>query len=173
MKSNRTKTEVVVMAPAPTSSIGNAETMLNDLIQRKVAEVLASNQSAIFEPFFQTQGVATQLRRLQSVIEQRKWSYYFEDHGCLICDTKDVPHASVGMCLSCVRRTKNRLEVSMRKRDAEARRADPYKPARLQAPPDQVRKRDGSQCLDLEEAAMQALVPAIAALTKPRARRLR
>jgi hypothetical protein len=172
MKSkNQTKTEIVVM-PAQTFPIGNAETMLNDLIQRKVAEVLASNQSAIFEPFFQTKSITTQLRKLQSVIEQRKWSFYFEDHGCLICNTTDVPHASLGMCLSCLRRTRHRLEVSMRKRDAEARRAEPYKPARLE-PLEQVRKRDGSQCLDLEEAARQALVPAIAALTKPRARRLR
>lgn len=172
-KSKRAKTEIVVMAaPLQHPPLESADAMLNDLIQRKVAEVLASNEAAILEPFFQTKSITTQLRKLQSVTEQRKWSFYFEDYGCLICNTKDVPHSSLGMCQRCIGRTKSRLVVSMRRREAEARRAEPYKLAKL-ASLDEVRKRDDSQCLDLEEAAKLALVPAIAALVKPRVRRLR
>jgi hypothetical protein len=155
-KSKKSKAEIVVFAPASRPSpIDNAETMLNELIQRKVAEALAANESVMLQPFFQTKAVATSLRKLQNVHELRKWSFYFDDHGCLICGTKDVPHASLGMCTSCLRRTSNRLIASVRRRSNEHKQSG-----------------DDSRCVDLQDVAKVALAPAIAALTKPRPRRL-
>jgi len=43
------------------------------------------------------------------VAERNKWSWYFETHGCLICETKKVGHAGLGMCINCKWRTKKRL----------------------------------------------------------------
>jgi hypothetical protein len=78
----------------------NMET-LDALVQQRVAEVFAERDEFIFEPFFRTRQVATEIRRLQTVPERRKWSIYFERHGCVSCLKRDQPYASSGFCNKC------------------------------------------------------------------------
>jgi hypothetical protein len=59
----------------------------------------------VFEPFFRSRQVAYELKRLQTVPEQQKWSIRYERKGCLICQTKEQIHVGCGMCQNCYQRT--------------------------------------------------------------------
>jgi hypothetical protein len=144
-----------LLPPRRATSIQNAEAMLNQLVQRKVAEAVANQASIAFEPFFRDQAVANQIKRLQDVHWQNKFSYRFEDYGCMICNTKSAPHASLGLCSKCLHREHSRLIACVK------RRADAH-----------ARLHDDRQVLDLESIAREAIMPAVAAL-KPRSRRQR
>jgi hypothetical protein len=61
-------------------------------------------------PFFRNRETASAIRRSQRVPEQKQWATYFEAWGCLICQRRDVPHASNGMCHNCRMRTYGRLK---------------------------------------------------------------
>lgn len=74
---------------------------LQKLVQQQVAEALAQREAAVFEPFFRSRQVAYELRRLQSVPEQKKWSVYYERHGCQQCKGADRIHAGNGYCPRC------------------------------------------------------------------------
>jgi hypothetical protein len=75
--------------------------MLDALVQKRVAEMLAARDDFVFEPFFRTRQVAYEIRRLQTVPERKKWGIFFERHGCLSCHKQDQPHASNGLCNAC------------------------------------------------------------------------
>ena len=77
---------------------------IQKLVQQQVAEVLAQREAAVFEPFFRSRQVAYELRRLQSVPEQKKWSVYFERHGYQQCKRADLIHAGNGYCPCCYSR---------------------------------------------------------------------
>jgi hypothetical protein len=126
--------------------------MLNALVQKKVAELLAANESIILQPFLQTQSVRTQLRKIQSVIELNKFRSYFQDWGCLICGSLEQGHLSLGMCPACHGRTVSRMQRSMKRATTE-------------------RAQDDGRVVDLEQLAQDALMPAIVAL-KPERRKL-
>jgi len=74
---------------------------LDALVQQRVAEVFAERDEFIFEPFFRTRQVAYEIRRLQTVPEHKKWTVYFELHGCVACQKRDRPHNSNGFCNWC------------------------------------------------------------------------
>jgi hypothetical protein len=82
---------------------------LKDLIEAKIREVLEQRDDFVGEPFFRDSRTAKEIRRLQTVDEQKKWSVYFHRHGCLICDTRERTYAANGMCARCRRRTYERL----------------------------------------------------------------
>jgi hypothetical protein len=75
--------------------------ILDAIVQKRVAETLAARDELIFEPFFRSRQVAFELKRLQTVPERKKWSVYFDRHGCLACQRKDQSHASNGLCSPC------------------------------------------------------------------------
>ncbi len=77
---------------------------LQKLVQQQVAEALAQREASVFEPFFRSRQVAYELRRLQSVPEQKKWSVYYERHGCQQCKRVDLIHAGNGYCPRCYSR---------------------------------------------------------------------
>ena len=83
---------------------GIDEKMLNRLVQQKVAEIMAERDAVIFEPFFRSRQIAYELKRLQTVPEQQKWSVRFERKGCLLCETKKHIHVGCGMCQNCYQR---------------------------------------------------------------------
>lgn len=97
-----------LLPPEPRSPQSDAS-QLERLVQQKVAEVLANREDFSLRPFFDTKRVSDELRRLQTMPERRKWAGYFARHGCLICETKRVPHNSCGMCFNCCLRTAARL----------------------------------------------------------------
>jgi hypothetical protein len=83
---------------------GVDEVELHRLVQEKVAEIMAERDAVVFEPFFRSRQIAYELKRLQTVPEQRKWSVRFERKGCLLCQTKEAIHVGCGMCQSCYQR---------------------------------------------------------------------
>jgi hypothetical protein len=101
-KDNRTAVELL---PSPAtivrqrSGIDKAE--LDRLVQLKVAEIMAERDAFVFEPFFRSRQVAYELKRLQSVPEQRKFSIAFERYGCMSCETRERIHAGNCLCANC------------------------------------------------------------------------
>jgi hypothetical protein len=88
---------------------GLNEAALKRMVEQKVAETMAERDALVFEPFFRSRQVAYELKRLQSVPEQRKWSVSFERYGCMICETRKRIHLSNGMCTQCHSRWFRRL----------------------------------------------------------------
>ena len=108
---------VEVLAPAPkVPGVEDFKRIIAEAVERKVSEVLSS-AGADLEPWFQPKKVAYEIRKRQTVTEQRKWSYFFDDWGCVVCGTKDRAHESLGMCSTCHQRTVYRLQSSMRRRE--------------------------------------------------------
>jgi hypothetical protein len=96
---------------APRSIDGNAQ--FSAMVERKVAEILASH-GGVLEPFFQPHNISAAIRKQQTVPQQRKWTYYFNEWGCLACGTKERNHASCGLCYLCCRRVTSRLYAIIR-----------------------------------------------------------
>jgi hypothetical protein len=74
---------------------------LEKLVQQKLAEIMADRDALVFEPFFRSRQVAYELKRLQSVPEQEKFSISYERYGCMDCKTHASPHAGNNMCHAC------------------------------------------------------------------------
>jgi hypothetical protein len=53
------------------------------------------------EPFFRGREEAKLIQLLQSVPERRKYSVFFERHGCFKCGRRDLPYASHALCSKC------------------------------------------------------------------------
>jgi hypothetical protein len=113
MQKLRTKKQNVEIIPSPAmrartvADIGTIQT----LVAKQVAEILAKSDSAVFEPFFRSRQVAYELRRLQSIPEQRVHSLRYERFGCMVCRGTERPHGGLGMCDKCYAR-----EFQIRKR---------------------------------------------------------
>jgi hypothetical protein len=100
-------------------------------VEVEIPETTGAWPDEIFEPFFQGRAVSTEMKRLQTVPEQRKWHYYFDEFGCLICQQKDRPHVSLGMCTYCSRRTAARLQSILRRLEKAAPDSAQFTPDRL------------------------------------------
>src|ERR1700757_2975480 len=74
---------------------------LDRLVQLKVAEIMAERDALVFEPFFRSRQVAYELKRLQTVPEQEKFSIAYERYGCMICESHATPHGGNGLCHNC------------------------------------------------------------------------
>jgi hypothetical protein len=135
-KSLTVRAEVLPMKKPATPS-EKAEAMLEKIVQRKVAEMMATD-SIILQPFLQTKRVMTEIRKNQNVIEIRKFPLYLQDWGCLICGRKDNGHAGLAMCPGCYRLVVSRMNITIR-------RATANRPA------------DDGQAQDLEGMAQGAL----------------
>ena len=98
----------------PVDPVPNVRANLEAFIERKMAEIMGADKTGIFEPFFQPKVIADAIRKLQTVPHQRKWTKYFEEWGCLICEKNDRPHGSLGMCAACHQRTQQRLAAILR-----------------------------------------------------------
>lgn len=110
---NRNESEVEVL-PSPTAivlaRIGVNKAEFQRVLQEQVAEIMAERDAFVFEPFFRSRQIAYELKRLQTVPEQRKWTIYFERYGCMICETRKLIHIGNGMCRNCYPREFNRLK---------------------------------------------------------------
>lgn len=71
------------------------------IVQQKVAEIMAERDALVFEPFFRSRQVAYELKRLQTVPEQEKFTVAYERYGCMICERHSRPHAGNGLCAAC------------------------------------------------------------------------
>lgn len=120
----------VELIPSPAAIVrartGIDKSELDRLVKEKVAEIMAERDALIFEPFFRSRQIAYELRRLQTIPEQRKWSVRFERMGCLICQTRDQIHVGLSMCNNCYQRTFRELTQIV----AEDMKGEPAKAAR-------------------------------------------
>jgi hypothetical protein len=91
----------VLLSPQETRRAPVQRAELERLVEKKVAEIMAERDALIFEPFFRSGQVAYELKRLQTVPEQEKFSVSYERYGCMICETHATPHAGNGLCQHC------------------------------------------------------------------------
>src|SRR5262245_46751993 len=91
----------VLSSPAEVSRIPPDRSELDRLVQQKGSDILQGRDAFVFQPFFQINRIAQELKRLQTVSEQRKWKVYFQRWGCLICETTSRIHVGNGMCDRC------------------------------------------------------------------------
>lgn len=103
-----------VLPPDPAQQAAEFQRMIERLVEQKVAEITGSG-NAIFQPFFQSQQIANAIKRLQTVDEQQKYANYFADWGCLVCETREGLHRSLGMCNRCYRNRAERMRATLRK----------------------------------------------------------
>jgi len=75
--------------------------LVQEEARRQVAEIMAERDAIVFEPFFRSRQAAYELKRLQTVPEQEKFSIYFERYGCIACESHATPHAGNGFCQNC------------------------------------------------------------------------
>lgn len=104
-----TKTELLPPQQA------TAEEIFRKMVAERVDEIMADKRASEFAPFHETSEVAEAVRKVQTVTERRKWGYYFEEFGCLVCGTKATKHRSTGMCAQCFNRIRQRLYAIRRK----------------------------------------------------------
>lgn len=159
-KSKKPKAELLVMGKER-----DPMEMLEELVNRKVEQLLANQASAVFEPFFRDKRAASAIRKLQDVHWQRKFSYYYEDWGCMICRDTSAPHTSLGMCAKCLSREKARIATSVRRREPDAKPLTKHQDLRARAASVEYPE---DKWLDLEAAAKTALAPAIEVLARPK-----
>lgn len=111
---------VEIVAPDPVP-----EVLFDVLIERKLAKMATKAANSALEPFFQTKAVSDEIRRGQTLAEQAKWKLFYAKWGCLICETKAVPHDSCGMCQKCYARTQSRLKQVVQQAEAAFRKRAP------------------------------------------------
>lgn len=104
------KNSAELLPPEPPKSTLDAAHVAQ-LVKEQVTAILANREDLILRPFFDTKPLADALRRLQTMPARRKWSVFYEQFGCLICETKKSPHSSCGMCVNCYLRTAGRLRT--------------------------------------------------------------
>jgi hypothetical protein len=90
--------------------------MVAQFIEEQVQQAMSHKTDAAFQPFFQTREIAREIKRRQTITEQKKFVYAYEDWGCLVCGTKEQLHRSLWMCGDCYTRSHPRLLISIRKR---------------------------------------------------------
>jgi hypothetical protein len=101
MKWNETQPGVeMLFSPSAITPHAN-DPEFREEVRKQVAEVMAERDALAFEPFFRARQVAYELKRLQTVPEQTKFSVGFARYGCMICGTKDKIHAGNNMCPTC------------------------------------------------------------------------
>jgi hypothetical protein len=129
MKKNESQPGVELI-PSPAAIVrartGIDKAELDLIVKQRVAEVMAARDAFIFEPFFRSRQIAYELKRLQTIPEQEKWSTYYERKGCLRCETRLEVHAGCGMCTHCYQRTFTELTQIV----AEGMKGEPAKLAR-------------------------------------------
>lgn len=99
-KNKQVITQAEVLRPVQSAPI-DARKMLEEMVKQKVAEIMAEREDFVFQPFFNQKKVSEEIRRLQTVPEQRAWSRVFEKRGCIVCRRKDARHCSCACCDTC------------------------------------------------------------------------
>jgi hypothetical protein len=103
----------------PTRTVPNMSEALGKLVEQKIAEMMTGGEDSIFEPFFRAQAIAQAIKRQETVPQQNKWIYFFEDWGCMVCGRKNRQHSALGMCGTCYSRIAQRLKSSLRRAEAD------------------------------------------------------
>jgi hypothetical protein len=135
-----------VLSASPDSMAEAYKHLIEQVVEERIAELMADKESEEFRPFFETAEVAHELRRRMTVTERRKWRYYFDDWGCFVCERREPGHQALGMCSTCYSNRLKRLSVVRRDHATEPVMPD----------------------FDSVAKAQRALLPSIKALAKKR-----
>ncbi len=77
----------------------------------------ASGDDDIFlQPWYMPKSVSLQMRKILPSIHLAKMRYYFDDHGCLRCERRNILYGSNGMCENCSVIVRGRLANCLEKR---------------------------------------------------------
>ena len=76
----------------------------------------ATDDEVFFQPWFLPKYVSLQVRMILPQIHLAKMRYYFDDHGCLRCERRNVLYGSCGLCELCCATVRRRLKTCLKKR---------------------------------------------------------
>jgi hypothetical protein len=68
------------------------------------------------QPWYMPKHVSLQMRKILPSIHLAKMRYYFDDHGCLRCERRDILYGSNGMCENCSVVVRGRLANCLKRR---------------------------------------------------------
>jgi hypothetical protein len=68
------------------------------------------------QPWFLPKPVASQIRKILPSVHLAKMRYYFDDHGCLRCERRDVMYQRNGLCENCGNTIRLRVTASLKRR---------------------------------------------------------
>jgi hypothetical protein len=100
MRNNETQPGVELIVPS-TVTVRTEDPEFRRCVQEQVAQVMAERDAIVFEPFFRARQAAYELKRMQTVPEQKKFSIGYARYGCMICETRERIHAGNGLCTDC------------------------------------------------------------------------
>jgi hypothetical protein len=84
---------------------------------RRLSKTLPLVDEELFlQPWFITRPLHDELRRLLPPSQMLKMRYYFDDFGCLRCQSQTAMYRSNGMCTSCFVLVHSRVIGCLRKR---------------------------------------------------------
>jgi hypothetical protein len=84
--------------------------------QRLSRTPLEVDEELFLQPWFITRPLHDELRRLLPPSQMLKMRYYFDDFGCLRCQSRTAMYRSNGMCTSCFVLVHSRVIGCLRKR---------------------------------------------------------
>jgi hypothetical protein len=76
----------------------------------------ARDQDIFSQPWCMPKPVSLQMRKILPSIHLAKMRYYFDDHGCLRCERRDILCGSNGMCENCSVIVRGRLVNCLERR---------------------------------------------------------
>ena len=74
------------------------------------------NEDIFLQPWYMPKPVSLQMRKILPSVHLAKMRYYFDDHGCLRCERRDILYGSNGMCENCSVIVRGRLANCLKKR---------------------------------------------------------
>lgn len=75
-----------------------------------------SDDDIFLQPWYMPKPVSLQMRKILPSIHLAKMRYYFDDHGCLRCERRDILYGSNGMCENCSVVVRGRLANCLKRR---------------------------------------------------------
>jgi hypothetical protein len=79
-----------------------------ELLRAKAKSLMAENGE--MQPFFAGKELTTEMVKLLTVSERKKWPRYFSRWGCVDCKRKDVEYWACGFCRNCGPKVRRRLK---------------------------------------------------------------
>jgi hypothetical protein len=76
----------------------------------------AGAEDIFLQPWYMPKPVSLQMRKILPSIHLAKMRYYFDDHGCLRCERRNILYGSNGMCENCSVIVRGRLANCLEKR---------------------------------------------------------
>jgi hypothetical protein len=95
----------------------------NKLTKAQHAAVL---DEVLFQPWFLPQRTAYMIRSLVPHAFWMKMRHYFDDYGCLVCESRNGYHSN-GLCCKCHNRLRIRLTISIKRRSKNVKRSSELK----------------------------------------------